>query len=171
MSPDGEARRYYGKYRGTVENNVDPMQLGRVQVSVPRVLGESTIAWAMPCVPYAGDGVGFFAVPPNGAHVWVEFEAGEIDKAILAGCFWATGQVPASPAIEQVKIWKTDGISVELDNTPGAGGLSITVGSPAATVPMTISCTSSGIELSMGASKLLLSSTSVSINDGALEVM
>ena len=36
---------------------------------------------------------------------------------------------------------------------------------------MTLACTSAGIELSIGASKLLLSATSVSINNGALEVV
>ncbi|MGV8965782.1 MAG: phage baseplate assembly protein V [Cellulomonas sp.] len=171
MTPGTEPRRYFGKYRGKVENNLDPMMLGRVQVSVPSVLGESTIAWAMPCVPYAGDGVGIFALPPTGTQVWVEFEAGDLDKAILAGCFWGTGEVPASPAIEQVKVWKTDSISVELSDVPGAGGLTITVDSPAVPVPITFSCTASGIELSIGASKVLLSATSVSINDGALEVI
>ena len=32
--------QFFGKYRGKVENNVDPLQQGRVQVSVPAVLGE-----------------------------------------------------------------------------------------------------------------------------------
>ena len=31
---------FYGKYRGKGENNVDPLQQGRVQVSVPAVLGD-----------------------------------------------------------------------------------------------------------------------------------
>ena len=31
--------RYYGKYRGTVFNNVDPEQRGRIQAIVPDVLG------------------------------------------------------------------------------------------------------------------------------------
>ncbi len=30
---------YYGKYRGTVLNNVDPMQIGRIQAIVPDVSG------------------------------------------------------------------------------------------------------------------------------------
>ncbi len=171
MTPSPSGHRYYGKYRGKVESNIDPMMLGRVQVSVPRVLGESTLAWAMPCVPYAGNGVGIFAVPPKDAHVWVEFEEGDIDHAILAGCFWGVGEVPVSPAVAQKKVWKTDGVTVELSDVPGAGGLTITVGSPAVPVPITFSCTASGIELSIGASKVLLSATSVSINDGALEVM
>ena len=35
---------FLSKYRGTVENNVDPMQLGRIQVSVPSVLGEGRMS-------------------------------------------------------------------------------------------------------------------------------
>ena len=62
--------RFFGKYRGKVENDIDPMQLGRVQVSVPAVLGDSTLSWAMPCAPYGGSGVGLFTVPPNGANIW-----------------------------------------------------------------------------------------------------
>jgi hypothetical protein len=30
-------QQFFGKYRGTVENNVDPLQQGRIQVSVPAV--------------------------------------------------------------------------------------------------------------------------------------
>ena len=44
------------------------MQRGRVQVSVPAVLGDGRLSWAEPCVPYAGDQVGCFAVPPVGAR-------------------------------------------------------------------------------------------------------
>lgn len=170
MSP-AQRRRYYGKYRGSVKNNLDPMQQGRVQVSVPRVLGDGRLAWAMPCTPYAGSGVGLFAVPPVDANVWVEFEAGDIDKPILAGCFWGVGEVPASPALAEIKVWQTDGIKVELSDLPGAGGLTIEVGAPVVPVPITVSCTASGIELSIGASKVLLSAASVSINNGALEVI
>ena len=73
--------------------------LGRVQVSVPAVLGDGRLSWAMPCVPYAGSQVGFFAIPPVGANVWVEFEGGDPDYPIWSGCFWGTGEVPATPAM------------------------------------------------------------------------
>ena len=86
--------QFFGKYRGTVANNIDPQMMGRVQVSVPSVLGEGQLSWAMPCVPYAGSGVGFFAIPPNGANVWVEFEAGDPDYPIWSGCFWGMGEAP-----------------------------------------------------------------------------
>ncbi|MDO8144901.1 MULTISPECIES: phage baseplate assembly protein V [unclassified Isoptericola] len=168
--PSGEPRRFYGKYRGTVENDLDPMQLGRVQVSVPAVLGEGTLSWAMPCTPYAGDQVGLFLVPPRGARVWVEFEAGDPDQPILAGCFWGLGEVPASPAVPQLKVLRTEAVTVEVSDVPGAGGVRISVDPPAVAVPIAVEATASGVEISVGASKIALTAASVSINDGALEV-
>lgn len=162
---------YFGKYRGTVAGNIDPMQMGRLQVEVPAVLGQGSSSWALPCAPFAGDGVGFFALPPVGANVWVEFEAGNPDYPIWAGCFWALGELPATPALPFTKQWQTDSIMIKLDDTPGAGGLTIEVGAPAAVVPMKLVMDSSGIELSMGAAKVKLTALSVSINDGAIEVI
>jgi hypothetical protein len=124
----------------------------------------------MPCVPYAGDGVGLFAVPPVGASCWVEFEGGDPAYPILAGCFWADGQTPGD-GLPTTKVLKTDGITVTVTDLPGSGGLTIVVGSPAVPAEMTVACTSSGIELSIGASKVVLSTSSVSVNDGALEVV
>lgn len=161
---------FYGKYRGQVVNNIDPMMQGRVQVMVPAVLGEGRLSWAMPCVPYAGDQVGLFAVPPVGANVWVEFEGGDPSSPILAGCFWGPGQAPGT-GLPTTKVLKTDGVTITLEDLPGAGGLTIDVAPPAVAMPMTISCTSSGIEMTVGASKVSLGAASVSINNGALEVM
>lgn len=163
--------RFFGKYRGTVTTNVDPQMQGRVQVSVPAVYGTNRSAWAMPCVPYAGPGVGLFAVPPVGANVWVEFEAGNPDYPIWVGGFWGLGEAPASPAVAEMKVFKSDGVSVTVSDLPGAGGLTIEVGPPAVAVPMKLAFTASGIELSMGAAKVALTPASVSINDGALEVI
>jgi hypothetical protein len=161
---------FFGKYRGTVVNNLDPMQRGRVQVSVPAVLGSGRLSWAEACVPYAGDQVGLFAVPPAGANVWVEFEAGDPDHPILAGCFWGQGQAPGN-GLPTTKVLATDGVTITVDDLPGGGGLTIEVAPPAVAVAMKLACTSAGIELSVGASKLALSTSSVSINNGALEVV
>lgn len=163
--------RFFGKYRGTVANNVDPMMQGRLQVNVPAVYGSGQLSWAMPCVAFAGPGVGLFLVPPVGANVWVEFEAGDPDYPIWAGCFWGVGEAPASPAIAEMKVFKSDGVSVTASDLPGGGGLTIEVSPPAVSVPMKLAFTSSGIELSMGAAKVALTAASVSINDGALEVI
>jgi uncharacterized protein involved in type VI secretion and phage assembly len=160
---------FHGKYRGTVANNLDPKQIGRVQVSVPAVLGDGQLSWALPCVPYAGDGVGLFAVPPVGANIWVEFEGGDPAYPILAGCFWGDGEAPGD-GLPTTKVLKTDGVTLTLDDLSGAGGLTIDIASPSVQVAMKIAGTSSGIELSMGSQKILISNSSVSVNDGALEV-
>ena len=59
-------QRYYGKYRGMVLNNIDPMQQGRLQVQVPDVAGLVPTSWAMPCVPVAGIQNGMLALPMIG---------------------------------------------------------------------------------------------------------
>jgi hypothetical protein len=164
-------KRHLGKYRGTVASNLDPMQQGRVQVQVPSVLGEGRMSWAMPCAPYAGPGVGFFAIPPVGANVWVEFEAGDPDYPIWTGCFWGTGECPALPAVGEVKILKTDCISLKIVDLPGAGGLTIEVNPPAVATPLKLAFTAAGIELTNGAASVKLTPASVSVNNGALEVI
>lgn len=159
--------QFFGKYRGKVENNVDLMQLGRIQVSVPAVLGEGRSSWAMPCSPYAGSGVGLFTIPPNKANVWVEFEGGNPDYPIWSGCFWGTGEVPASPAIAEMKVLKTDTATITINDTPGAGGVTIET-----TTGMKIEISATAIEISngMGAS-IKLEWPKVSVNGSALEVI
>lgn len=162
---------FYGKYRGKVENNVDPLQQGRVQVSVPAVLGDGRLSWALPCVPYAGSQVGFFAVPPVGANLWVEFEAGDPDHPIWSGCFWGSDECPASPALAENKLFKTDTITLQLNDLAGGGGLTIEVKPPAVTSTLKLVMNSSGIELSNSSQSVKLTMSSVSVNNGALEVM
>jgi uncharacterized protein involved in type VI secretion and phage assembly len=158
--------QFFGKYRGQVENNVDPQQMGRIQVSVPAVLGEGTLSWAMPCVPYAGSGVGFFAIPPNGANVWVEFEGGDPDYPIWSGCFWGLGEVPALPAVAQMKVFKTDMGTITLNDLPGVGGIKIET-----TLGAKIEISAQGIEIDNGlGGSIKLMGPQVSINNGALEV-
>ncbi|NOK34658.1 baseplate assembly protein [Corallococcus exercitus] len=163
--------RYYGKYRGSIANNVDPMMLGRVQVRVPAVLGDGTLSWAMPCTPFAGPGVGLFAVPPKDANVWVEFEGGDPDYPIWSGCFWGTGEVPAQPAIPEMKVFRTQGVQLTVNELPGSGGVTLVVSPPVVATPLKIVLSASGIELSNGAAKIALTPAGVNINDGALEVI
>src|SRR4029450_13336564 len=102
----------------------------------------------MPCTPYAGAQVGLFLVPPVGANVWVEFEAGDPNYPILAGCFWAAGGVPASPPVPPMEMVKAGGITLTLSDLPGAGGLTLEVNPPAVATPLKMVFNSSGIELS-----------------------
>ena len=87
--------KFFGKYRGKVEQNLDVENRGRIQVSVPAVLGAGRLSWALPSVPVAGMQAGFYAVPPKNANVWVEFEGGNPDYPIWTGCFWGLGETPS----------------------------------------------------------------------------
>lgn len=88
--------KFYGKYRGMVLNNIDPMQQGRLQIQVPDVSGLAPATWAMPCVPIAGIQNGFFGLPIIGSGVWVEFEQGDPEHPIWVGCFWGSAaEIPA----------------------------------------------------------------------------
>ena len=158
---------YFGKYRGTVVNNIDPMQQGRIQVSVPSVLGGGQLSWAMPCVPYAGSGVGLFLIPPVDANIWVEFEAGDPDYPIWSGCFWGIGEVPALPAIAEMKVLKTDSCTITLNDLPGIGGVTIET-----MTGMKIILTATGLEIDNGqGGSIKMTGPQVSVNNGGLEVI
>jgi uncharacterized protein involved in type VI secretion and phage assembly len=109
--------RFYGKYRGLVTDTSDPLGRGRVKARVPEVLQDVETGWALPCAPYSGDDAGMFTVPPVGAGVWIEFEAGDPARPIWTGCWWGDGDVPDSAMPEQ-KVWKSEqGLRVKLDDS------------------------------------------------------
>lgn len=162
--------KFFGKYRGTVANTLDPNGLGRVQVSCPAVLGTGKLSWALPCVPFAGKGVGWFALPRKGANVWVEFEGGDPDSPIWSGCFWGKGEVPAKPARVEMLVLKTDGVTLTFDDTKGKGGVTLEVKPPLVSAPLKLVLDSKGIELKNGAASVKLSKQTVSLNGKALEV-
>lgn len=93
-SPSATLLKHYGKYRGIVTDNQDPKNLARIRAKVPDVLLDVKTGWALPSLPYAGNGSGFFRVPPPGAGVWVEFEGGDVSRPIWTGCWWGDGQLP-----------------------------------------------------------------------------
>jgi cytoskeletal protein CcmA (bactofilin family) len=139
-------RQFFGKYRGSVLDNEDPLMMGRLMVKVAAVPG-SVLNWALPSVPYAGPGVGFFFMPPLDANVWVEFEGGDPNWPIWSGCFWNEYEVPSLPADPLVKVIKTDGITLTLSDMPEAGGVFLTVNEPSVAMPRSMTFTSEGITL------------------------
>ncbi len=161
-------KTYFGKYRGMVINNVDPQKQGRLQVSCPDVLGPNVMNWAMPCVPFAGPLEGFLMLPMIGASVWVEFEAGDPDLPIWAGCFWGPGQTPPNVLSPTTRTIKTLTMELSLDDVLG---LTAMVLPPTAPAPATVRINALGIELSLGKSSIRLDPARVSVNNGALEVI
>lgn len=165
---------FYGKYRGTITDNLDPKRLGRVRAKVHDVLGGKESGWALPSVPYAGKDVGFFFIPPVNASVWIEFEHGNPDYPIWTGCFWMPDGVNEVPGtgVAGIHMLKTDVCTVTLNDLPGEGGFTLEVKVGPQT--MQIDMDASGIAISTGqagqGASIKLGPKQVSINDGALEV-
>ena len=109
-------QKFFGKYRGLVTDNNDPLMLGRILAKVPAVFGAKKTGWALPCSPYSGNGVGFFFIPPVGAQIWIEFEAGNPEFPIWSGGFWGTGETPL-PANPGVKVLKTDSVTIRFEDS------------------------------------------------------
>jgi len=114
--------RYYGKYRGIVTDVDDPENIARLKASVPEVLGDIESPWALPCAPYSGDGMGVYTVPPVGAGIWVEFEAGDPARPIWTGGWWGKNQLPKDEkgigATPPVKIIRTEqGMMLSMDDS------------------------------------------------------
>ena len=178
MSDGDPVKKFYGKYRGTVVNNIDPLLLGRLLVQVPDVVGLTPSSWAEPCVPLAGPTgppMGVYLVPPIGAGVWVEFEQGDVDHPIWVGCRWgsqadipplAHAGLPVSPSI----VLQTAGQnSIVISDVPGpAGGIMIRSGASTVMINQTgISLIAPKVDITAAAINL----TGVTdVNKGALKV-
>jgi uncharacterized protein involved in type VI secretion and phage assembly len=166
--------RYYGKYRGTVLNNVDPMQIGRLMVQVPDVTSLAPSSWAMPCFPISGKQMGAYLIPQIGAGVWVEFEQGDPDYPIWSGCWYGSAaEVPAlalagNPASPNIVLQTTLQNSIVISDLPGpTGGIMLK-----STTGATIIVNDTGIYIQNGkGASLVMVGPSVTINNGALVVI
>jgi uncharacterized protein involved in type VI secretion and phage assembly len=168
-----DPQRFFGKYRGTVVNNLDPMQLGRIQATVPDVTGLAPTSWAMPCVPVAGKQMGAFVLPQVGSGVWMEFEQGNPDDPIWTGCFWGAGEVPApalagDPLSPSIVFQSPLQNAVVISDLPGpTGGITLKSAGGA-----TLVVNDTGIHIQNGAgASLTMVGPAVTINNGALVVV
>jgi uncharacterized protein involved in type VI secretion and phage assembly len=166
--------RFLGKFRGMVLNNIDPMQIGRLQIQVPDVTGLAPATWAMPCAPVAGIQSGIFALPAIGSGVWVEFEQGNIDFPIWVGCFWGSAaEVPAlarltPPGVASITLQTTLQNGLTVSDLPGPSGGIMLKSATGAT--LIVNDTGIYIQNGKGAS-LVMTGPTVTINAGALTVV
>lgn len=166
--------QFFGKYRGTVLNNVDPMQIGRLQVVVPDVAGLIPTTWAMPCFPIAGKQMGAYLIPQVGSGVWVEFEQGDSDHPVWTGCYYGSAAevpglafvgVPASP---NIVLQTTGQNTLVISDLPGpTGGIMLK-----STTGASIIVNDTGIYIQNGkGASLVMTGPTVTINNGALVVV
>ncbi|MEN1783518.1 MAG: phage baseplate assembly protein V [Bacteroidota bacterium] len=166
---------YIGKFRGTVLNNLDPMQRGRLQLLVPDVTGLLPSTWAEACIPLAGPTgppMGTFFVPPIGAGVWVEFEHGQVDKPIWTGCRWgapsdipplAKAGIPAAPSIVMQTLGQN---SIAISDLPGPTGGIMLKSTTGASI--TVNDTGIYIQNGKGASLTMIGKIVAINNDGLI---
>ncbi len=161
--------RFFGKYRALVTDNNDLEGRGRLQVQVPNVMGDQLI-WALPCVDYAGDSVGLYAMPPVGAGCWVEFEGGDPSYPIWVGCFWSDGQIETADASPSVKFWKTEGVTFRIDDEAGTLTIETADGTVVKIGDGEIKLEATEVKADAGGTTLEMSSSSLEVNGGSLSV-
>jgi uncharacterized protein involved in type VI secretion and phage assembly len=174
MNTSENSRHYFGKYRGMVLVNVDPMQMGRLLVQVPDISGLLPSSWAMPCFPVTGKQMGMWVLPAIGAGVWVEFEQGDPDYPIWTGCFpGSTADVPAlalagNPVSPSIVLQTGLQNTLMISDMPGpAGGILLKT-----TTGAMIAINDTGITISNGkGATIAMVGPSVNINAGALTVI
>ena len=161
------AGRWYGKYAGSVVDNENPNGLGWISVEVPSLYPEGETLVARPCFP-----AGRFWVPPVGAHVWVEFEAGDPTSPLWVGTWYITGEVPeagdVTPPTSQV-LHTPGGHVIELSDAEGDQRITITNQNEA-----TVTMDDSGaitVEARGGSARVVLeSSGAVTVDASTLEI-
>jgi uncharacterized protein involved in type VI secretion and phage assembly len=169
-----EGPKFYGVYRGTVVNNVDPLQIGRIMATVPDVGGLTPTTWAMPCVPMAGKQMGAFVVPQIGSGVFVQFEAGDPDRPVWVGGWWGdVAEVPALalagvPGNPNIVFQSTLQNAIVVSDLPGpTGGIMLK-----STTGATIIVNDTGIYIQNGkGASIVMTGPTVTINAGALVVV
>lgn len=158
--------RFLGRYPGTVVDNDDPLALSRVRAQVPEILGEETTGWCLPSMPYAGSGAGFAAVPPVGALVHVEWPAGDVTRVpVWSGAAWEKGAGVPGAGPDTVVLLTPGGNRIELTDESGGEAVELTAASGAL-----VALDTNGVRVEFGAMKIAITRSSVSVNDGALEV-
>ena len=178
--------KHYGKHRGLVVSTLDPDLEGKITISI--TLGGAPLQMvAKACTPYPG----FYAIPPEGSGVWIEFEEGDLDKPIWTGCYWRPGEVmamlsPDLPPPSAATAPKTVVFSVapagfpaniasarlKFDTVTGFATLETLMPPASPSSAVRVQVTPAFVEISFGPTQTIrVTQAGVVVNDGALTVI
>jgi len=157
---------FVGKYLGMVVDNDDPKALGRLRVQVPEIFGEETTGWCLPCSPYAGAGIGLAVTPPTGSLVFVEWPAGDTTRVpIWSGGGWSDGAGVPDAGPDVLLLVTPAGHKIALRDASGSEAVEIEAASGAK-----VALSADGVAIEFGGQSISMTRSSISINNGALEV-
>jgi uncharacterized protein involved in type VI secretion and phage assembly len=175
-----EGPRYYGLYRATVVNNIDPLQRGRIQVIASDATGIIPTTFAEPCVPMAGLQQGIYTVPIIGSGVWIQFENGDPDYPVWTGGWWGSAaEVPAlalagNPAMPNIVLQTTLQNAIVISDLPGpTGGIMLKSTTGATIIVNDIGITiqnGKGASITLAGPAINIIGSPVTVNAGALVV-
>jgi uncharacterized protein involved in type VI secretion and phage assembly len=165
--------KYYGIYRGTVVNNIDPMLTGRILAIVPAVSVLIPTTWCDPCFPFTGKQMGAFMMPQIGGSVWIMFQGGDPDYPVwMGGLYASAAEVPALanagvPADPNIVFQTMLQNSLVISDLPGpTGGIMLK-----STTGATIIVNDTGIYIQNGkGASIIMTGPTVTINSGALVI-
>ncbi|HEY0141001.1 MAG TPA: phage baseplate assembly protein V [Thermoanaerobaculia bacterium] len=166
-----EITRFFGKHRGLVTEVDDPLAIGRIRATVPELFGTESTGWALPALPYCGENQGFHTIPPIGAGVWIEFEAGDVARPIWSGCWWSEGTLPQDEKGKEAKpplkiLRSSEGMLIALDDD----AKTITLSDSSGKNLLSIKTTSGQIVLK-AATKIVIESPQIDMVQGASHPM
>lgn len=99
-----------GLAKGTVENNKDGLNLGRVEVKLDNHNDDQKTYWAQVLTPMGGPERGLYCLPDVDDKVLVGFIAEDPSQPVVLGALWDTEQVPPdnnSHETNDRRLWRT----------------------------------------------------------------
>jgi uncharacterized protein involved in type VI secretion and phage assembly len=175
-------RKLNGVFPAVVIDNVDPKNLGRIQVQLPQ-MDESgqrgSKVWARMATLMAGKNRGTWFIPDVNDEVLVAFEAGDVRRPYVIGSMWnGTSSPPETMDTNNNKklLRSRNGVTITLDDESGQerfivetpGGQKITLKDGPGSIEM---MDSNGNSVKLEASGIVVNaSAKVTINASMVEI-
>jgi uncharacterized protein involved in type VI secretion and phage assembly len=171
-----------GVFPAVVIDNVDPKNLGRVQVQLPQMDESSqrgSKIWARMATLMAGKNRGTWFIPDVNDEVLVAFEAGDVSRPYVIGSMWnGTSSPPETMDTNNNKklLRSRNGVTITLDDESGQerfivetpGGQKITLKDGPGSIEM---MDSNGNSVKLEASGIVVNaSAKVTINASMVEI-